>query len=356
MNNKRISIIAVLVVVLASILVLSSSEAPKKKEQAARSESRSGVMRTPVRGVVITPRSLDNKIFATGNIIAMEEVELRSEVSGKVIKIAFKEGSHVKKGDLLVKINDSELKAQLEKAQSKSKLVEEKEFRQRQLRERSLISQEVYDEVKNELNSIRADMELLHAQLQKTEIRASYNGVVGLRYVSEGSYISPQTLIARLQDIGSVKIDFSIPEKYAPMVQKGNKVRFSVEGSSKQHEGTVYAIEPKIDPVTRTLRLRALARNEREAILPGSFAKVELILKREQDAVLVPTFAVIPDIEGQKVFVAKNGIATLVKIETGIRTEEQIHVMRGLQANDTVIVTGLLQLKPGSPVAVTVDK
>ena len=313
-------------------------------------------MRFPVRGIVITPRPLDNKILASGNILATEEVELYSEVSGKVTQILFKEGGHVQKGDLLVKINDSELRAQLQKAESKRKLLEEKESRQRRLREVNAISQEQYDEILNELNGVNAEVNLLNAQLQKMEIRAPFSGVVGLRYISEGSYISPTTLVARMQDISSVKVDFSIPEKYAGIVQKGNKIRFTLEGSSKQNEGTIYAIEPKVDPVTRTLKLRAIARNDREMILPGSFAKIELLLKRQDDAVLIPTYSVIPDMQGQKVYVVRNGLATLVAVETGIRTEEQIQIVKGLQTNDTLVTAGLLQLRPGAPVAVTLEK
>jgi len=352
--NKRV--LAVLVVVIVSIVALRSSEAPQSTPSNPRGAVRSGELRIPVRGVVVVPRPFENKIHATGNVLAAEEVELRSEASGKVTGISFKEGTHVGKGDLLVKINDAELKAQLRKTASRKKLLEEKEARQRTLREGNLISQEQYDEVKNDLNGIVSEEELLAAQILKTEIRAPFDGVVGLRYVSEGSYITPATPVARMQDIRSIKIEFSIPEKYAGVVQKGTKIRFGVEGTSRQHEGTVYAVEPKIDPGTRTLRLRALARNEKESVLPGSFAKIEIHLKRMEDAVLIPTHAVIPDVDGQKVFVAKNGVAMLTKVDTGLRMEEQIHIVNGLQANDTLITTGLLQLRSGMPVNVTVDR
>ncbi len=357
--KKRLVLIGSVVLIVAIVVLawkFSSSPHPAQATQGGRSTGAPRTeLRIPVRGQVVTPRVVDNKIFATGNVLATEEVELRSEVSGKVVEIRFKEGSHVKKGDLLVKINDSELQAQLQKALSRRKFIEEKEARQRRLREINAISQEQYDEVRNELTAINAEVELLNAQIQKTEVRAPFNGVVGLRFISEGSYITPATLIARMQDLSSVKIDFSIPEKYATLVGKGSKVRFSVEGSSRQHEGTVYAIEPKIDPVTRTLRLRAIAPNDKEAILPGSFTKVDLILKRDLGAILAPTHAIVPDIDGQKVFVSRNGLATQVSVETGIRTEGYVHVLKGLSVNDTLITTGILQLRPGLPVTVTID-
>ena len=356
MKYRKALLLIVPLAAIVLILVLTRSQPQERQQRPSSSNPRSGEVRIPVRGLVVTPQPLDNKIVATGNILATEEVELRSEVSGKVTQILFKEGSHVNKGDLLVKINDSELKAQLQKAESREKLLEEKESRQRRLREVNAISQEQYDEVLNDLTGVKAEVGLLNAQVQKTEIRAPFGGVVGLRFISEGSYIDPSTLIARMQDLSSVKIDFSIPEKYAAMTQRGNKIRFTLEGSSKINEGTIYAVEPKIDPVTRTLRLRALARNEREVIVPGSFAKIELLLKRQDDAVLIPTYALIPDLQGQSVYVAKNGRAALVPVETGIRTEDRIQILRGLGMNDTVVTTGLLQLRPGIAVAVTLEK
>jgi membrane fusion protein (multidrug efflux system) len=257
---------------------------------------------------------------------------------------------------LLVKINDSDLQAQLRKAESQKTLLEEKEGRQRRLREVNAISQEQYDVSRNDLAGVKAEIDLLNAQIQKTEVRAPFSGVIGLRSISEGAYVDPSTLMARLQDLSSVKIEFSIPEKYAAMVRKGNKVRFTLESSSIQHEGTIYAVEPKIDPMTRTLRMRALARNENEAILPGSFARIEVLLGRQQDAVVVPTYAVIPDLKGQKVYLARNGRAAYVDVETGIRMEEEIQIVKGLAANDTLITTSLLQLRPGVAVSVTLEQ
>ena len=354
--NRKVILASILVVVVVLVIVFTSSGPQGRRDGPGRAGSRSGETTMPVRGIVIVPRPLDNRIMATGNVLATEEVELRSEASGKVTQVLFKEGSHVNKGDLLVKINDSDLQAQLRKAESQKTLLEEKEGRQRRLREVNAISQEQYDVSRNDLAGVKAEIDLLNAQIQKTEVHAPFSGVVGLRSVSEGAYVSPSTLMARLQDLTSVKIDFSIPEKYASVVKKGDKIRFTVEGSGAQHEGTVYAMEPKIDPVTRTLRMRAIARNPDESILPGSFARIEVLLGRQEQSVLVPTYAVIPDLKGQKVFVAKNGRAAFVEVETGMRMEEQIQIVKGLAANDTLLTTGLLQLRPGIPVSVTLEQ
>jgi membrane fusion protein (multidrug efflux system) len=356
LKNKKVVLAGILAVVVILVIIFTSSGPQDRRDQSTRSSTRSREATMPVRGIVIVPRPLDNRIVATGNVLATEEVELRSEASGKVTQVLFKEGSHVSKGDLLVKINDSDLQAQLRKAESQKTLLEEKEGRQRRLREVNAISQEQYDVSRNDLAGVKAEIDLLNAQIQKTEVRAPFSGVIGLRSISEGAYVDPSTLMARLQDLSSVKIEFSIPEKYAGMVRKGNKVRFTLESSSIQHEGTIYAVEPKIDPMTRTLRMRALARNENEAILPGSFARIEVLLGRQQDAVVVPTYAVIPDLKGQKVYLARNGRAAYVDVETGIRMEEEIQIVKGLAANDTLITTSLLQLRPGVAVSVTLEQ
>jgi membrane fusion protein (multidrug efflux system) len=356
LKNRKVILAGVLVVVVILVVIFTSSGPQDRRDGPTRAGARSGETTMPVRGIVIVPRPMDNRIMATGNVLATEEVELRSEASGKVTQVLFKEGSHVNKGDLLVKINDSDLQAQLRKAQSQETLLGEKEGRQRRLREVNAISEEQYDVSRNDLAGVKAEIDLLNAQIQKTEVRAPFSGVIGLRSVSEGAYVDPTTLMARLQDLTSVKIDFSIPEKYASVVKKGDKIRFTLEGSGTQHEGTIYAVEPKIDPVTRTLRMRAIARNENEAILPGSFAKIDVLLGRQQQSVLIPTYAVIPDLKGQKVYVARDGRAALVDVETGMRMEEEIQIVNGLAANDTLLTTGLLQLRPGVPVSVTLDR
>ncbi|MDW8466642.1 MAG: efflux RND transporter periplasmic adaptor subunit [Chloroherpetonaceae bacterium] len=193
-------------------------------------------------------------------------------------------------------------------------------------------------------------MDIIKAQIDKTEVRAPFNGVVGLRYVSVGSYISPTTRIASIQNICPLKLDFSIPEKYATLVRKGDKVLFRVQGIDKVLEGQVYAIEPKIDPATRTLPIRAIYPNSDRRILPGAFAEVELLLQNADSAVMIPSEALVPELKGQKVFVAKQGKAVAKSVEIGLRTDREIQVTSGLSDGDTVITTGILQLRPGMAV------
>jgi membrane fusion protein, multidrug efflux system len=298
----------------------------------------------------LKPEKLVNSIRATGTILANEEVDLRPEIAGKIEKIYFQEGSAVRKGDLLVKINDDELRAQVLKLESQRKLAEDKERRRRMLFEKQNISPEDYEIALNELNSIKAEILLNNARVAKTALKAPFDGHIGLRYVSEGSYVSSETRIATLQDVSTVKVDFSIPERYASMVRKGQKIRFRRSGSAEEYSGTIFAIEPRIDLQTRTVQLRAVSPNARGRLIPGAFAEVELVLESFDTALLIPTEALVPELGGQKVFVYRQGIARQQNVQTGIRTDSRVQIIEGLAANDTVITSGILQLAPGLPV------
>jgi membrane fusion protein, multidrug efflux system len=307
-----------------------------------------------VQGLVMIPERLSDRIFTTGTIRANEEIEVHSEISGKITSIHFQEGSALRRGDLLVKINDSELQAQLRKAEYRVTLATEREIRQKQLYEKGGISLEEYESTLNELNVLRADVDLIQAQIAKSEIRAPFDGIVGLRRVSDGSYISPATVITTLQDVDPVKIDFSIPERYAQRVAVGDGIEFSVEGIVESLRGAVYALEPRIDANTRTLLLRARSPNPGRRLLPGAFADIVLVFDEIPDALAVPAIAVIPELGGKKVFVVENGKAVSRMVETGIRTEDRVQILSGLVVNDTLLVSGIQLLRPGLSVQVQV--
>ena len=348
-NIKAILIIAAVVIVLILLAI------PKLKSS-EESTNGSGVKSAgplPVSAHITKYEVLDNKVLTTGTVLANEEVDLKSEVNGKITKILFHEGSYVNEGDLLVKINDADLQAQLQSAKSRLELQKDTEYRQKQLLEKEAISQEDYDMTANQLQVNQAEVELIKAQIDKTEIRAPFSGIVGLKNVSEGSFVNNSTVIASLQNINPIKIDFSIPERHSSMVEVGDEINFTISGNNKKYIGKVYAIEPKIDPVTRTLQIRALCSNTGREILPGSFASVELVLKKIENAILVPSEALIPDIQGQKIFVYRNGIATPQQVETGIRTDKTVQLTSGVSEGDTIITSGMLQLRPGAPVKIS---
>ncbi|MEW5797799.1 MAG: efflux RND transporter periplasmic adaptor subunit [Bacteroidota bacterium] len=338
-------------ILLGSTLILSSCGS--KSSNAASQPARQGSAMM-VNGVILKPQPLDNVVRSSGTVLASESVDLIAEAAGRIEKILFKEGAHVQKNDLLVKINDDDLQAQLKKTELQIQLAVEQEKRQKQLYEISGISQEQYDIAVNQVNTLKADRDNLVSMIRKREIRAPFDGRIGLRYVSEGSYVSQTTRIASMQKIDLLKVDFSIPEKYSTQVAAGDVVQFNSEETKMKFSGKLYAIEPKIDPTTRTLQLRALVDNKNESILPGSYVQIELRLKQISDALMVPTQAVIPVLKGQSVFVQKNGIAVSVPVKTGIRTASAVQITEGLSAGDTIITTGLMQLRSGVPVVVAV--
>jgi membrane fusion protein, multidrug efflux system len=306
-----------------------------------------------VTGFVANPAVLENNISSSGTILANEEVELRPETSGKLVSVLFREGTFVKKGELLVKINDADLQAQLKKLNLQYKLAKEKETRLKGLLEIKGLSQEEYDVAANELQTLEADMDFTKAQIAKTEIRAPFDGKIGLKSVSEGSFVNNTNIIASIQQTDILKIDFAIPEKYASFVNTGDSVKFSVEGVSGKLTGRVAAIEPKIDAQTRNLMIRATYINSSGKVYPGAFANVVLIANKKQSSFMIPSESIIPDMKGSKVFIAKNGKATPVRVETGIRSESKIEIVSGLTTGDTVITTGIMSLKPEMNVKIT---
>jgi len=303
-----------------------------------------------VTGYVASARMLENKLFSYGTILSNEQVELRPEVSGKLVSIHFQEGSFVKKGTMLAKINDIDLQAQLKKSSLAWKLAKERKDRLKGMLDIQGVSQEEYDAAANQVQTFATDMDYINAQIAKTEIHAPFSGHIGLRQVSEGSFVTSNTVIATIQQTDQLKIDFTVPEKYASLVSKGDFIHFNVGNLQEQFTARVYAIEPNIDQLTRNIAIRALFKNTTSAVFPGSFARIELVANKKEAALMIPTEAVIPDLKGKKVFIAKDGKAHSVKIETGLRNDAQIEIISGLAEGDTVITTGIMTLKPDTKV------
>ena len=325
----------------------------KSNDAAPRAAARPAVL--SVSGVVVSLQPLDNVVNSSGTVLASESVDLAAEVGGgRIVGILFKEGAHVKKDDLLVKINDDDLQAQLKKIELQIQLASDLAERQKRLFETNNTSKEQYETAVNQLGTLKADRDNLLASIRQRQIRAPFDGIVGLRYVSEGSYVVSTTRIASVQKIDPLKVDFAVPEKYAGKVHEGDVVKFWSDETNLQFAGKVYAIEPEIEPTTRTVQLRALCENRGERIFPGGYVHVELRLKQPGGALMVPTQAIIPVLKGQTVLVRKNGVVVSVPVKTGIRTPSVVQVTDGLSVGDTVLTTGILQLRPGMPVNVTV--
>ncbi|WP_353131860.1 efflux RND transporter periplasmic adaptor subunit [Pseudopedobacter sp.] len=347
-------IVYTLVALVLAYLIFNriSSDSKKKPENNKTAQSKGAG--TALNGIIIKAEKFDNSISVSGSIEANEQIKLRSEISGLVRDIYFNEGSVVSKGAILIKIDDRELKAQLAQALTKEKLAFEVERRSSKLFDAEAISQEEYDNSLAEFKSLQAQTQLIKAQLSKTEIRAPFSGKIGLRSISVGAYITPTTDIANLVSVNPVKIDFSIPEKYAKRVKVGSRLDFTVAGNKKEMKATVYAIEPAIDVNTRTLLLRARAENPNGDLLPGTFANIKLPLESIDNAILVPTEAVVPVLKGKQVFVYKNGKAIATDVETDIRTDKDVLVTSGLSVGDTILTSGLMSLRSDQDVKIKI--
>jgi membrane fusion protein (multidrug efflux system) len=309
-----------------------------------------------VDGIVVKGASFSNNLEITGSIEANESVVLRSEVSGLVTAINFKEGSNVSKGAVLVKINDNDIQAQLQDALTKENLSATSENRAKQLLAKGAISQEEYDIALANLRSLKAQAQIVRAQLARTTLRAPFSGKIGLRSISVGEYLTPSMAIASLMSTNPVKVSFSVPEKYVGQIKLNSPINFVTDASGKVYSGKVFAIEPGINQQTRTLQIKALAPNANNELLPGSFAKVKLALSEQKDAILVPSEAVIPVLKGKMVYISKNGKAQQVPVEAGTRTAESVVITSGLSIGDTVLTTGSMALKPDAPVRVKITR
>jgi len=305
-----------------------------------------------VKVMVVKTGHLQELLKTTGTLLADEAVELSFEGQGKIESIFFKEGTHVGKGQILAKLNDDDLQAQLVKLTLQNKLLQERVDRQKVLLAREAISQESYDQLMTDLHSNEAEIKIIQVQIDKTEIRAPFDGIIGLRYISEGAYVSPATRMARLIKIQPLKIEFAVPERYTDLVKAGSELNFTIENSPENHVARVYALEPAVDPGTRTMTLRALFPNKDARLLPGRFVSVQLIIRERQDAIQIPTEALIPELGGEKVFTVVHGKAASTSVIIGLRTPDMVEVIEGLQPGDSVVVSGIMQLRSDMPVSV----
>lgn len=327
-----------------------------KKSESENGKGQGNKKPSRVNGVVVQPQNFADNLSLSGSIEANEQVDVRSEVSGIVESINFSEGTMVAKGQVLFKVNDVELRAQLAQAKTAQGLASENERRAKLLLQKEAISQEEYDIASADFKSAKAQSQLISAQIGKTTVRAPFAGKIGLRSISEGTYVTPTTMIAKLVNTSRLKITFSIPEKYASQMKVNGTLSFTTAGSTEKFTAKIYAIEPEIEVATRTLRLRAIAENPDGKLYPGTFANVTLPLDNIKDALLVPTQALIPIQNGKKLFVSQGGKAKEIIVKTGARTDKDILITSGLKAGDTVLTTGVMTLKDGMPVSVQILK
>ena len=309
-----------------------------------------------VRAVVLSQQGLTDGIFVSGSLVPDEEVNLSFESSGKITDIFFKEGTHVEKGELLAKINDAPLQADLRKKQAQVKLMQDRLFRAKALLEKEAVSKEAFQEAEANLAALEAEIEGVEAQIEQTELRAPFSGIIGLRQVSVGAYATTTTEVATLTKTAPLKVEFNVPERYAGMLSEGTELTFTAEGDLTTRNAKVYASDSRVDPETRTFAIRAIYPNADGKLIPGRYVNVNLVTQRFDNTLAVPSEAIVSEMGIDKVFVCKNGKAQPVEIAKGLRTDAMVQVLRGLVPGDTVITSGTMQLRSGQNVVVSVQQ
>lgn len=323
-----------------------------KKEQTVTGRPRaSGPM--AVHAFVVSQSTISEDVEVPGTLRPFEETAIRAEVGGRVVQMNIREGSLVQKGTVLVKLFDEDLRAQLRKLRVQLQIREKTAERNRELLQINGISQQEYDLSTLEVENLRADIESTEIAISKTEIRAPYRGVAGLRNISLGSYISPSDIVTTIRQVEQLKLEFSVPEKYAKDIGKGYDVRFRVDGGTQDHTASVIATENSVDQATRTLQVRAVVSGKNPELVPGLFAKVNLQLGKNDNALLVPTEAVIPNIRNKQVVLLRGQSARFTVVETGLRDSAYVEILHGVHVGDTVITSGLMAIRPETKVRIT---
>ncbi|MDB4921480.1 efflux RND transporter periplasmic adaptor subunit [Mucilaginibacter sp.] len=348
-------IIYIALALLIGFLIYNKFFSEKGKAAMAQNASKGAKRKTgpvAVNIMIVKDTAVDNTIDVTGTIDANEKVNLISETAGNITGIFFNEGSYVKKGQLLVKVYNQDIIASLKQNDYQVALAKQNEYRNGILLQKEAISQQEYDTSLTSLNTLKAQSDVLKAQIAKTEIRAPFSGTIGLRNISPGGYLSPSTSIASLVNIDPAKVTFSVPERYLPLIKQGTKINFAIESSRNNFSAAVYAIEPAIDLSSRTITVRAKAANPGNLLKAGAFAKINLTLDQIPKTIMVPTQCVIPDLKDSKVFIYHNGIAESKTVKTDLRTDTRIEITSGLKAGDSLIVSGLIQIRNKVPLQI----
>ncbi|HNW49782.1 MAG TPA: efflux RND transporter periplasmic adaptor subunit [Prolixibacteraceae bacterium] len=343
----RIKIDYLLVLSLVTMLLVSGCG--KKAESDKKPAT--GRSLPKVDGFIVKPVVLENEVSVSGSLLAFEEVDLKNEVAGRVVKINLPEGQFVKEGTLLVKLFDDDLQANLKKLQSQLAIQEDIQKRQSELMNINGISQNEYDQTVLQVNSLRAEIEVQKTLIRKTEVLAPFDGVIGLRKISVGAVVSSSTSLASIRAENQLKLDFSVPEKYSSKIEPGLEVEFFLSGNPAPFSASVIATERGIDESTRNLKVRAVVKNPSRELIPGAFTNVKLILGKNEQALMIPTQALIPKERDKSVIVCRDGIARMVPVKTGIRHTSSVEITEGLEAGDTIVTSGILFVRDGMKIS-----
>ena len=351
----KFSIIGIIVVGCAALAynTFMPKENSDLKEAPAKERKQQG-QALDVRAVVVGEQLITDALAMSGSLVPDEEVSLSFETSGKITDIFFKEGSMVEKGQLLAKINDAPLQAELRRKEAQLRLMQDRVFRAKALLEKEAVSKEAFQEAEANLSALKAEIDGVKAEIAQKELRAPFSGVIGLRQVSVGAFATTQTAVATLTKRSPLKVEFSVPERYAGTLPDGAQLEFTVEGDLTPRMAKVYASDSRVDENTRTFTVRALYDNKDGKLVPGRYASVRLTTQEFSNALAVPSEAIVSEMGIDKVYLCRNGKAEPVEITKGLRTDAQVQVLKGLSVGDTVITSGTMQLRAGQAVSVSV--
>lgn len=335
-----------------TLIVISSSCSSKKKEDAAAQQKAGPRPPAKVDAFIAETKTVSEAIELPGSIVSGESTQVHPEVAGRITALYVREGTYVNKGAVLAKLYDADLQAQLRKFQVQLKMAQQTEARYNQLQKIGGISKQDYDVTALQVSNIRADLAIINTEIARTVVRAPFSGKLGLKEISTGAYVTPASVITFIQKTSGLRIDFNVPEKYSSLIKKGQYVNFTVEGSERAYTAVIMATETGITETTRSLTVRAHVKSSEAGLVPGGFAKVRLAFAPDHNAVMIPTQAIIPQARGKKVYVFKDGKANFVEVTTGTRDSSRVQILSGINTGDTVIITGLLGLKPDAKVTI----
>lgn len=332
------------------LLVIGSCGNKDSKKQQPPAANRQ--MPGKVDGFIVRTRAVSENIEVPGTLIANEATEIHPEVSGRIVQLNVAEGKVVSRGAVLAKLYDGDLQAELKKLRVQLQIAQTNEQRSEQLLKIQGISKSDYDNSRLTVSNIQADIEITQANISRTVIRAPFSGRIGLRNISPGAYVTPASILATIQQTTVLKLDFSVPEKYASNLKVGQMVDFSIEATKKRYRAKITAMESSVSLDTRSLMIRSVVENKDNDLVPGAFAKVMLRFDPDPNAIVIPTQAVIPQARGKKVILFKSGTAVFADVTTGVRDSATVQITSGLKAGDTVLVTGLMSTRPESKVSI----
>lgn len=334
------------------LLPLATSTAPDTAPAAAAAGA-GAPPPMPVEAQTVTTETIERTLEAVGTLASNESVIIRPEIGGRIADILLKEGEPVAENAVLVRLDDSIYRAELAEAQASLALSSSNYKRAQDLYSKRIGSERDRDEAKAALDADQARVNLAQVRLEKMALRAPFDGVLGLRKISVGDYVTPGQDIVNLEDIETLKVDFRIAETYLPLIHEGQTLRINVDALPGQtFEGAVYAIDPRIDADGRSIVIRARVTNNQGVLRPGLFARVGLVVERRADALLISEQALMPQGEQQFVYKVVDGNAVMTPVTTGLRRAGQVEITEGLSVGDTVVIAGQMKVRPGAPVAV----